>query len=50
MFLFAIMGITLFNGATEYRCRFTPEPLPDGTWPFNEEITNLCGEWKCPDE
>ena len=36
------------------RCRFTEEPLPDGTWPFDEELDYLCspdgqGLMECPE-
>ena len=33
--LFGILGLQLF-GTTQYnRCRTTPAPLDDGTWPLN---------------
>ena len=37
------------------RCRFTAEPLEDGTWPFDEELDYLCspdgqGLMTCPED
>lgn len=30
--IFAILGVTLWEGRIHFRCYTTPEPLPDGTW------------------
>lgn len=39
---YTLVGHNLFKGATEYRCRKTPEPV-DGKWVAVDNITNLCG-------
>ena len=51
--LFGILGIQQFQGTMYRRCRFTEQPLDDGTWPYDEEIDNLCsadgqGLMECP--
>lgn len=45
---YSIIGLHLFMGITEYRCRLTPEPV-DGKWEADEEIKYLCGIWDCPE-
>jgi hypothetical protein len=38
----AVFGLHLFGGMFENRCRLTPEPLADGTWPILEGYHKLC--------
>lgn len=33
---------------TEYRCRFTPEPV-DRVWEADPDVLYLCGIWECPE-
>jgi len=33
--IFAILGVNLFRGELNYRCRLTQTPLSNGTWPVN---------------
>ena len=40
--LFAIFGLTEFNGQSYSRCRLTPEPLNDTYWPILEDYNWLC--------
>ena len=52
--LFGILAIQQFQGTMYRRCRFTEEPLPDGTWPFDEDLEYLCspdgqGLMTCPE-
>lgn len=49
MIYFAIIGLHLFIGLTERRCRITPEPV-DGVWLADDEVLKLCGIWECPEE
>ena len=46
LIFYTIVGLHLFMGLTEYRCRETPEP-EEHEWPIIEEIKNLCGVWEC---
>ncbi|CAK89639.1 unnamed protein product (macronuclear) [Paramecium tetraurelia] len=46
---YSIIGLHLFMGVTEYRCRETPEP-EDGKWIAVEDIKHLCGIWDCPED
>lgn len=48
MIYFAIIGLHLFLGLTERRCRITPEPV-DGVWLADDGVLKLCGIWKCPE-
>ncbi|CAD8095701.1 unnamed protein product [Paramecium sonneborni] len=45
---YSIIGLHLFMGITEYRCRETPEP-EEGKWIAVEDIKYLCGIWDCPE-
>ncbi len=36
------MGVNLFVGSHYKFCRATEEPLPDGSWPINEDAN-----WQC---
>ena len=52
--LFGILGIQQFQGTMYRRCRFTEEPLDDGTWPYDTDIETLCspdgsGLLACPE-
>jgi hypothetical protein len=49
MLYYSIVGLHLFMGLTEYRCRLTPEP-EDDVWEADGEFKHLCGIWKCPHE
>lgn len=49
MLFYCIIGIHLFQGLTEMRCRMTPEPI-DNKWEADTEIRNLCGIWECPEK
>lgn len=50
MIFYSILGLHLFSGAMEYRCRITDEPGEDGYWPVAEGINNICGKsWSCPE-
>ena len=46
MIFYAIIGLHLFMGAYEYRCRVSPEPI-DGEFPLAEGIPFLCGSYEC---
>ena len=48
MVFFAIIGLHLFSGAFEYRCRQTPEPV-DGEWLLAEGIPYMCSTYECPE-
>lgn len=49
MFFYAIVGLHVFQGITEYRCRETPVPdFKKNEW-VAAEIENLCGIWICPE-
>ena len=45
---YSIVGLHLFMGITEYRCRTTPEPT-NGEWELEPNIYFLCGIWDCPE-
>lgn len=46
--IFAILGLHIYVGSLNSRCKFTPEPV-NGTWISNPNITRLCGEeFHCP--
>ena len=47
LILYGTLGIQLFDGILENRCRVTPEPV-DGRWLVYENITHLCGYKACP--
>ena len=48
--IFAILGISLLDGKTHWRCYETQEPLADGTWIFDPDNTRLCDKdfLQCP--
>lgn len=47
LILFGILGLHLFLGVTENRCRTTPLPIND-VWNANENYSFLCGGVSCP--
>lgn len=44
--LYGTLGIQLFSGLTENRCRVTKEPV-NGEWIAYDNITYLCGSTDC---
>ena len=47
--IFALLGVTLWDGVIHYRCYETSEPLPDGTWNVLEDEKRLCSKIRpCP--
>ena len=40
--IFAVLGISLLNGKTHYRCYKTQEPNSDGFWEFDPTDTRIC--------
>jgi len=40
--IFAILGVSLWDGKIHFRCYETPEPLPDGTWKLITDDFQLC--------
>ena len=45
--IFGIIGLHLFRGLMENRCRLTPIP-ENGKWLVNENHLKLCGYADCP--
>lgn len=44
MTFYAMVGLHLFKGALEYRCRVSPEPLSGSeVWEVADNIPYLCG-------
>ncbi|KAL4475096.1 hypothetical protein ABPG74_001792 [Tetrahymena malaccensis] len=52
MAFYAIVGLHIFMGALEYRCRVTSDPPPNynDEWLIYEDIPYLCGRWECPQD
>ncbi|CAD8060541.1 unnamed protein product [Paramecium primaurelia] len=48
MIYFSIIGLHLFIGLTERRCRLTKYPI-DNIWIADPNIQKLCGIWECPE-
>ena len=51
--LFGILGLQQFEGVLYYRCRTTPVPLENGTWPIWDGVQRVCspdglGNYECP--
>jgi len=47
--IFAILGVSLWDGKIHYRCYQTENPLPDGTWKLLEDYEFLCSDVReCP--
>lgn len=44
---YCVIGLHLFQGLTEMRCRYTPQPV-ENQWPADLSIKFLCGIWDCP--
>ena len=40
--IFSIISVNFFMGRQYQFCRTSPEPLPDGTWPINEDASSQC--------
>jgi len=40
--LFGTFGLHLFSGMFEWRCRLTPVPYANGTWPIVPDYFKLC--------
>ncbi|KRX06409.1 hypothetical protein PPERSA_05022 [Pseudocohnilembus persalinus] len=48
MVFYGILGLHMFMGALEYRCRLTEEPPTDGSdWQVDENQPYLCGNYEC---
>lgn len=47
MYFYALVGMYLFYGLEENRCRITSTP-ENGHWEILEESFTLCGNWNCP--
>lgn len=46
--LFSILGLQLFNGLLENRCRLTSDPI-DGFWQADPSTADICGgNLDCP--
>ena len=45
--IFAILGISQWDGVTHYRCRLTEAPV-GGDWKVVPGDTRLCGARECP--
>ncbi|KAL4460880.1 hypothetical protein ABPG74_016352 [Tetrahymena malaccensis] len=43
MTIYALVGLHIFQGALEFRCRFESEPTHDGLFEADESQKNLCG-------
>ena len=49
LIFFGILGLHLFMGYTENRCRSSP--FPDGEfWPALSDYKTLCGSFSCPEK
>ena len=47
--IFAILGVSLWDGKIHYRCYETPEPLSDGSWKVIDKDKALCSSYReCP--
>ncbi len=48
MGLFSILGLNLYSGVLDFRCRTTPVPV-GGVWPIASDTNRICGyTYKCP--
>ncbi len=54
MTFYAIVGIHLFGGSFEHRCRVTDKPPSENSeekyWELYGDIPYMCGSWTCPEE
>jgi hypothetical protein len=48
LFFYSMVGLYIFKGAFESRCREFESPEGD-SWPILPKITSLCGPFDCPD-
>lgn len=48
LIFFGILGLHLFKGLTENRCRETPLPINSTYWPAIKNFDSLCGDLQCP--
>ncbi|KAL4475095.1 hypothetical protein ABPG74_001791 [Tetrahymena malaccensis] len=49
MVFFTILGLNIFKGSLEYRCRVSSDPPENHEiWEVAEDIPFLCGYWACP--
>mmetsp|Transcript_15907 Transcript_15907/g.24533 ORF Transcript_15907/g.24533 Transcript_15907/m.24533 type:complete len:397 (+) Transcript_15907:1541-2731(+) len=47
--IFAILGVSLWDGRIHFRCYLTDAPLADGTWELLDGYTRICsGSAECP--
>ena len=44
--IFAILGVTLWEGKIHYRCYETPDPFPNGTWVVSKTDLSLCSDYR----
>lgn len=44
--IFAILGVSLWDGKIHYRCYETSEPLADGSWNLVANDTMLCSDFR----
>jgi hypothetical protein len=42
--IFAILGVSLWDGKIHYRCYWTELPDPNGKWAVNEDNMDLCSD------
>lgn len=50
MIFYGVLGVNLFKGKNENRCRMSEFPLNE-KWLINQEIPFLCGAlYECPNE
>jgi len=48
MGIFSILGLNIYNGELDFRCRMTPVP-ENGVWQTDTSIVKICGSgYKCP--
>ncbi len=51
MIFYAILGMNLFKGLLEFRCRTTEEPPKTlSEWPIEASSSTLCGVTECPEK
>lgn len=48
LLFFSILGLHLFKGITENRCRYSESPPLVGEWTVNSNFKYLCGDINCP--
>ncbi len=45
--VFAILGVTLWEGVLYNRCRIESSPPTSSAWPAVPSISRSCGHYKC---